>query len=108
MTHGSPAPAAVLGDTVLRSAGLRLSDRPLPLVSPARMYVCGITPYDVTHLGHAATFIWSDVAASALHMAAVQVTGLGHVTDVVDVLTRAADASGRAYVNFGIFPAYLF
>ena len=28
----------------------------LPLVGRARVYACGITPYDVTHLGHAATF----------------------------------------------------
>ena len=28
---------------------------------PARMYVCGITPYDATHLGHAATYIAFDL-----------------------------------------------
>ena len=26
---------------------------------PARMYVCGITPYDATHIGHAATYVGS-------------------------------------------------
>ena len=44
----------------LRSAEFRLAGAALPVVSPARMYVCGITPYDVTHLGHAATFVWAD------------------------------------------------
>jgi cysteinyl-tRNA synthetase len=34
---------------------LRLGGRPLPMIGHVRMYVCGITPYDVTHLGHAAT-----------------------------------------------------
>ena len=45
----------------VRTADLRLGGRPLPVVSRARVYVCGITPYDVTHLGHAATFVWADV-----------------------------------------------
>ena len=31
----------------------------LPLAGRARVYACGITPYDVTHLGHAATFCGS-------------------------------------------------
>src|SRR6266508_1216572 len=105
MTHGSPAPTGILGGTdqatrenpVLRSAEPRLSDRLLPLVTPARLYVCGITPYDVTHLGHAATFIWSDVATSVLRMAGVEVAACRNVTDVDDVLTRAAGSRGRAY-----------
>jgi L-cysteine:1D-myo-inositol 2-amino-2-deoxy-alpha-D-glucopyranoside ligase len=116
MANRSPASADVLGapgqtarhEPVLRGARLRLSDRPLPLISPARVYVCGITPYDVTHLGHAATFIWSDVAASILHMAGVEVTTCRNVTDVDDVLTHAADRSGRAYDEFALYQEYLF
>ncbi len=42
-------------DGPVRSAELQLAGRRLPLLSPARLYLCGITPYDVTHLGHAAT-----------------------------------------------------
>ena len=111
-----PAPAAVTGDAhqissaapAVRSAQLRLADRVLPMVSPARMYVCGITPYDVTHLGHAATFIWSDVVGSVLRMAGVEVTVCRNVTDVDDVLTRAADARGRAYDEFALHQEYLF
>jgi L-cysteine:1D-myo-inositol 2-amino-2-deoxy-alpha-D-glucopyranoside ligase len=111
MTHGSPAPTNATGDTapdvredpVLRSAELRLSGQALPLVSPARMYVCGITPYDVTHLGHAATFIWSDVAASVLRMVGVEVMTCRNVTDVDDVLTRAARSRGRAYDEFALY-----
>ena len=91
-----------------RSAELRLADRPLPLVTPARIYTCGITPYDVTHLGHASTFIWSDVAASVLHMAGVGVTACRNITDVDDVLTRAADSHGRAYDEFALYQEYLF
>ncbi len=106
----SPAPAAVLGDAsqiklaapAIRSAQLRLSGRVLPMISSARMYVCGITPYDVTHLGHAATFIWSDVVGSVLRMAGVEVTVCRNVTDVDDVLTRAAASRGRAYDEFAL------
>jgi cysteinyl-tRNA synthetase len=116
MRHGSPVPAGAVGaarrigreDLVLHSAGLRLSGQALPLVSAARVYICGITPYDVTHLGHAATFIWSDVAASVLRMAGVDVTTCRNVTDVDDVLTRAAGARGRAYDEFALYQEYLF
>lgn len=107
MRQGFPTPT-LPGDTVLRSAELRLSDRPLPLVGPARMYVCGITPYDVTHLGHAATFVWSDAVASVLRMAGVEVTVCRNVTDVDDVLTRAAGTHGRAYDEFALYQEYLF
>ena len=31
------------------------------MIGRARIYVCGVTPYDVTHLGHAATYVWVDV-----------------------------------------------
>lgn len=72
------------------------------------MYVCGITPYDVTHLGHAATFIWTDVVGSVLRMAGVEVTVCRNVTDVDDVLTRAADSRGRAYDEFALQQEYLF
>jgi cysteinyl-tRNA synthetase len=116
MSHGLFVPAATVAaarragreDLVLHSAALRLSGRTLPLVSPARMYVCGITPYDVTHLGHAATFVWSDVAASVLRMAGVDVTTCRNVTDVDDVLTRAAGSHGRAYDEFALYQEYLF
>ncbi len=107
MRYGSPAPTLV-GHTALHSAELRLSGRPLPLVGLARMYVCGITPYDVTHLGHAATFIWSDALASILRTAGVEVSVCRNVTDVDDVLTRAAGTHGRAYDEFALYQEYLF
>ena len=52
---------------------LRLEGRPVPVVGRARVYVCGITPYDTTHLGHASTFVWGDVAARVLRHAGVDV-----------------------------------
>lgn len=106
---GRPAVGgAVPAEPVARSAHVRLSGSSLPLVSPARLYVCGITPYDVTHLGHAATFIWADVVASVLHLAGVQTITCRNVTDIDDVLTDAADARGRAYDEFALYQEYLF
>ncbi len=95
-------------DGPVRSAELRLAGRRLALVSPARLYVCGITPYDVTHLGHAATFVWADVAASVIRMSGVEVRTCRNVTDVDDVLTRAAGQHGRHYDEFALSQEYLF
>jgi L-cysteine:1D-myo-inositol 2-amino-2-deoxy-alpha-D-glucopyranoside ligase len=101
-------PSTLPEQPLVRSAQLRLGDRVLPLLSPARVYVCGITPYDVTHLGHAATFVWADVAASVLRTAGLDVVTCRNITDVDDVLTHAADARGRAYDEFALYQEYLF
>ena len=39
---------------------------------PLRLYTCGITPYDVTHVGHASTFVWADLIASLAHATGVE------------------------------------
>src|SRR3712207_3700650 len=92
----------------VRSADLRLGGRPLPVVSPARVYTCGITPYDVTHLGHAATFVWADALRGVLATAGVEVTISRNVTDVDNVLTRAAEARGKHYDEFALSQEFLF
>ena len=77
---------------------LQLAGSPLPVIGRARMYVCGITPYDVTHLGHAATFVWSDLAARVLHgRSGVPVDVCRNVTDVDDDMLAAAR---RAEVHY--------
>src|SRR3954449_957000 len=85
---------------------IRLGGRALPVVSPARLYVCGITPYDVTHLGHAATFVWADTAARVIRMTGVETVVTRNVTDVDDVLTRVAAERGRAFDEFGLTQEY--
>ena len=92
----------------VHSAHLRLAGAPLPVLGTARVYTCGITPYDVTHLGHAATFVWADALRGVLEMAGVEVVSSRNVTDVDDVLTRAADAKGRHYDEFALSQEYLF
>ena len=55
------------------------------------MYVCGITPYDATHVGHAATYVTFDVLLRALRDAGHEVRYIQNVTDVDDpLLARAA------------------
>ena len=92
----------------LLNAALRLGGEPLPLVGRARLYTCGITPYDVTHLGHASTFVWSDLAARVMRAAGVEVTTCRNVTDVDDVLTDAAGARGRDTSEFALYQEFLF
>jgi len=92
----------------VRSAGLRLAGAPLPVLGTARVYTCGITPYDVTHLGHAATFVWADALRGVLELAGAEVISSRNVTDVDDVLTRAADAQGRHYDEFALSHEFLF
>jgi L-cysteine:1D-myo-inositol 2-amino-2-deoxy-alpha-D-glucopyranoside ligase len=87
---------------------VHLGGKPLPIISPARLYVCGITPYDVTHLGHAGTFVWADVAAAVLRMAGAETMTCRNVTDVDDVLTRAALERGRHFDEFALEQEYLF
>ena len=87
---------------------ITLDERALPTVGAARIYVCGITPYDVTHVGHAATFVWADVLASVLGSTAVRATVCRNITDVDDVLIDAARARGRYYDEFALSQEAMF
>jgi L-cysteine:1D-myo-inositol 2-amino-2-deoxy-alpha-D-glucopyranoside ligase len=57
----------------------------------ARLYVCGITPYDATHMGHAATYLAFDLLIRAWRHAGLDVTYVQNVTDVDDPLLERAD-----------------
>lgn len=62
----------------------------LPVKDVYRMYVCGITPYDATHLGHAATYITFDLVNRYLRAMGKQVHFVENVTDVDDPLLERA------------------
>lgn len=94
--------------TGFRHPGLSLAGSPLPLLDRARVYVCGITPYDVTHLGHAATFVWADVLTRVLRDVGVRPETCRNVTDVDDVLTAAAARAGDYYDRFAYRQQYDF
>lgn len=63
--------------------------------SLARMYVCGITPYDATHLGHAATYVAFDLLNRAWRDSGRAVSYAQNVTDVDDPLLERAVALGE-------------
>lgn len=60
----------------------------------ARLYVCGITPYDATHLGHAATYVAFDLLNRIWRDAGLDVVYVQNTTDVDDPLLERADATG--------------
>jgi L-cysteine:1D-myo-inositol 2-amino-2-deoxy-alpha-D-glucopyranoside ligase len=66
---------------------------------PARMYVCGITPYDATHIGHAATYVGFDLLHRAWRNAGQEVTYVQNVTDVDDPLLERAASVGVDWVE---------
>ena len=59
------------------------------------MYVCGITPYDATHLGHAATYVAFDVLNRVWRDAGHCVEYVQNVTDIDDPLLERAVANGQ-------------
>ena len=73
--------------------------RPSDPDGAARMYVCGITPYDATHLGHAATMIAFDLVNRAWRDAGHEVRYVQNVTDVDDPLLERANATGVDWVE---------
>jgi L-cysteine:1D-myo-inositol 2-amino-2-deoxy-alpha-D-glucopyranoside ligase len=73
---------------------------PLPLATGAdgrpllRLYVCGVTPYDSGHMGHAFTFCVFDVLVRHLESKGVTVRYIQNVTDVDDPLFERARRDG--------------
>ena len=68
-----------------------------PVDRPVGLYVCGITPYDTTHLGHAFTFVTFDVLVRALRAAGQPVRYVQNVTDIDDDIIRRARELGTTW-----------
>jgi L-cysteine:1D-myo-inositol 2-amino-2-deoxy-alpha-D-glucopyranoside ligase len=102
--HAWPAPQVPQLDTTAERPRLRLHDsgrRELVPAGPdpapggaARIYVCGITPYDATHIGHANTYVSFDLLNRVWRDAGLDVTYVQNVTDVDDPLLERATATG--------------
>jgi L-cysteine:1D-myo-inositol 2-amino-2-deoxy-alpha-D-glucopyranoside ligase len=86
--HYGPAPDVAVHDS--RSDDVVLT-RPGAL---ARLYVCGITPYDATHLGHAFTYLTFDLLIRAWRESGVPVRYVQNVTDIDDPLLERAAQTG--------------
>ena len=66
----------------------------LPARPIYRMYVCGITPYDATHLGHAATYLTFDLIHRYLKATGSEVWYVQNITDIDDPLLERAARDG--------------
>ncbi len=93
-------PAPTLPTLPGRGLPVRLWDSSADRTAPsttepvARMYVCGITPYDATHLGHAATYVAFDLLNRAWRDGGHHVRYVQNVTDIDDPLLERAAATG--------------
>ena len=65
------------------------------------LYVCGITPYDTTHLGHAFTYATADVLVRHLESQSITVRYVQNVTDIDDDILRKAREVGEDWAIVG-------
>ncbi len=73
-----------------------------PLIdNTVRIYVCGITPYDTTHLGHAFTYVSFDTLIRYLEFRGYTVNYVQNVTDIDDDILRKAREVGMAWDELG-------
>ncbi len=87
------------GSTVRLYDAATGSQRVAATGSTASLYVCGITPYDAAHLGHAATYVAFDLLHRAWLDAGLEVTYVQNVTDVDDPLLERASAAGDDWAD---------
>jgi len=94
------APAIPSLNKIRALSPLKLTDtasntkRQLPEKNIYRMYVCGITPYDATHLGHAATYLTFDLINRYLRATGAEVRYVQNITDIDDPLLERANRDG--------------
>jgi L-cysteine:1D-myo-inositol 2-amino-2-deoxy-alpha-D-glucopyranoside ligase len=88
LEYSANFPPLALSDT---ASGAK---KALPKKNLYRMYVCGITPYDATHLGHAATYLTFDLINRYLRATGAQVSYVQNITDIDDPLLERAQRDG--------------
>jgi L-cysteine:1D-myo-inositol 2-amino-2-deoxy-alpha-D-glucopyranoside ligase len=96
-TWSRPAVPDVAGEGVQLNLfdTVTASVRPTAPGDSARLYVCGITPYDATHLGHAATYVAFDLIQRVWLDNGHDVHYVQNVTDIDDPLLERAVATGQ-------------
>ena len=72
------------------------------------MYVCGITPYDSTHLGHAATYLTFDLINRYLRATGAAVNFVENVTDIDEPLLERANRDGVDWKSLALNQVELF
>ena len=98
----TPGPALSLYDS---STGTVRATDPGPV---ATIYVCGITPYDSTHLGHAATYLAFDLVQRFWLDSGHQVHYVQNITDVDDPLLERAERDGVDWADLAAEQIELF
>ncbi|HXV42531.1 MAG TPA: cysteine--tRNA ligase [Anaerolineae bacterium] len=73
----------------------------VPYQEPITIYVCGITPYDTTHLGHAFTYTAFDILIRYLEYKGHRVRYVQNVTDIDDDILRKANEVGEDWQSLG-------
>ncbi|GAA0478388.1 L-cysteine:1D-myo-inositol 2-amino-2-deoxy-alpha-D-glucopyranoside ligase [Actinoplanes capillaceus] len=86
----------------------RASAQPSTPAGSATMYVCGITPYDATHLGHAATMITFDLVNRMWRDLGNDVRYVQNVTDIDDPLLERAERDGEDWIVLAMRETALF
>ena len=79
----------------------RRTERLTPRDGAVGIYVCGVTPYDTTHVGHAFTFLTFDVLVRHLRALGLRVTYVQNVTDIDDDILRKAREVGATWDELG-------
>jgi L-cysteine:1D-myo-inositol 2-amino-2-deoxy-alpha-D-glucopyranoside ligase len=101
--HGERAPVPLmLFDTARQGA------HPADPSGVKTMYVCGITPYDATHLGHAATMITFDLINRLWRDSGLDVRYVQNVTDIDDPLLERAARDQDDWLVLGMRETALF
>ena len=95
-------PALKLFDTASQSI------KPLERKSEYKIYVCGITPYDATHLGHAATYLTFDLINRYLRLSGATVSFVQNITDIDDPLLERAERDGTSWQELATSQINLF
>jgi L-cysteine:1D-myo-inositol 2-amino-2-deoxy-alpha-D-glucopyranoside ligase len=80
-----------------RRGGTFELELPKAEVRPLTLYVCGVTPYDITHIGHAHTFLTFDILIRYVRYRGGAVRYCRNVTDVDDPLFERARRDGRSW-----------
>jgi cysteinyl-tRNA synthetase len=94
--HGFPMEQFQLYNTMSRRV-----EPFMPAQSPVTMYVCGITPYATTHLGHAFTYATADILIRFLEVQGYQLRYVQNLTDVDDAILREASRVGEDWRALG-------
>jgi L-cysteine:1D-myo-inositol 2-amino-2-deoxy-alpha-D-glucopyranoside ligase len=76
-------------------------DAPLRLGRRVGLYVCGVTPYDAAHVGHAFTYVVFDTLVRFLRWRGHEVVYCQNVTDVDDDMLRQAARDGEDFLELG-------